>query len=230
VPSLFPDLFLGIQPRLIAREITNIESRVSLKKTGHRLSFMPSSSVHIEPDRIIAKTPVEMTQDLQEAFSISSFRTYDPEASQQGRHPARKIQPLLMLAGRRDSVGLPFLGPSPSQPWMQGEACFILENHRLPRPQVLEFFLTPDETVSLLPPGPEDKNSWLVSSDIPVDASTSGLVGFSVSPRSDALSVRLGWDRPHELGSDRRPGAIVPNAAPLPGQSLVSAGRAVSDL
>ena len=190
-----------------------------LKEEVDGLSFMPAGSIHIKPDRISPKSSQEMSQDLHEPLPVSSLCPNHPEASQQRRHPPRQIKTLLVLARRRDAKGMSSLDPPPSQPRMQAEPRFILKNHRLPRPQILKFFLTPGETASPPLPGLEDTNNWLVLNDIPIDASISGPAALSSSIHTDVLGVRPGWARPIEPCLGQNLGATFPNAARLPGRS-----------
>ncbi len=203
-----------------------MDTRASLKETLHRFSLMPSCPINIKPNHITAQTPVEMSQDLNKPFPISPFRANHSVASQKRRHPTRNIKPLVMLAGGRDAKRMSSLGPPPSQPGMQGKTRFILKNHRLPRTQILKFFLTRGETASLLPPGPEDTNNWPVSSDIPADASTSGPAAPSVSTRTDVLSARPRWGHPTGPGSGQIPEAIALSAVPPLARSGESAETA----
>jgi len=191
-----------------------------------RLAFMPAGSVHIKPDRVIPKSPIEMSQDLHEPLAVSSLCTNHPEAPEKGRHPPRQIKTLLVLARCRDAKRMSSLSPPPPQSGMQAEPCLILKNHRLPRPQILKFFLTPGEIASPLPPELEDRNNWPVLADIPIDASISGPVALASSTRIAALSARRAWGRPSEPGLGQTPAATGLNAAPLPGQSAASRVRA----
>jgi len=165
-----------------------------------------------------------MTQILHETFPVSSLRADNSVASQKRRHSTRQIKPVLMSAGGGNAKRLSSLRPSPSQAGMQSKPRLILKNHRLPRPQILKFFLTPGENASLLPPELEDMYNRPVLSDIPVGVSRSGLAALSVSNRTGALSVRLGWGPPHEPGLGQNLGAIALNAVPLPAQSAASTG------
>jgi len=191
---------------------------VCSKEKVDRFSFMPTGSVHVKPDRKTLKSSVEMAQNLHEPLPVSSLCPNHPEASHKRRHPARQIKTLLVLARRGDAKEMSSLCPSSSQAGMQTEPRFILKDHRLPRPQILKFFLTPGEIVSLLPPWLEDKHNWLVLNDIPVGASISGLAALSSSSRTDVSNVRLGWGRPIEPGSGQNLVATFLNAVLLPGR------------
>jgi hypothetical protein len=229
VSTLFPDSFLGIQPRLIRRKIVQAESRMSSEKVVDRLAFVPAGSVHIKPDRVVAKSSIEMSQNLHEPLPVSSLCPNHAEASQKRRHPTRQIKTLLVLARCRDAKRMSSLSPPPPQSGMQAEPCLILKNHRLPCPQILKFFLTPGEIASPLPPELEDMNNWLVLADSPIDASISGPVALASSTRSAALSARQESDRPSEPGLSQTPEATGLNAAPLPGPSAVSGVTAAQE-
>lgn len=195
----------------------------------NRLAFMPAGSVHIKPDRVVAKSPIEMSQNLHEPLAVSSLCTNHPEAPKKGCHPPRQIKTLLVLARCRDAKRMSSLSPPPPQSGMQAEPCLILKNHRLPWPQISKFFLIPGEIASPLRPELEDRNNWLVSADSPIDASISGPVLLASSIRSAALSARRAWARPSELGLGQIPEATGLNAAPLPGRSAALAATAAPE-
>ena len=159
-------------------------------------ALMPAGSIDIKPDRIPPKSAIEMSQNLHESLPVSSICTNHPEAPQEWCHPPRQIKTLLVLARGRDAKRMSSLNPPPSQSGMQAEPRFILKNHRLPRPQILKFFLTLGEIALPLVPGLEDRNNWLVLADIPIDASISESAAPSSSAHIVALSARPAWDRP----------------------------------
>ena len=161
-----------------------------LKEEVDGFSFMPAGSIQIKPDRISPKSSVEMSQNLHESLAVSSLCSNHPEAPQKRRHPARQIKTVLVLARRRDAIGMSSLDPPPSQSGMQRKSRLILKNHRLPRPQILKFFLTSGGIASPLPPGLEDRNNWPVLADIPIDASISETAAPSSSAHIGASGVR----------------------------------------
>jgi len=176
---------------------------MGVKETIHRFPLMPPGSIQVKPDRIAPKTTIKMTQDFHEAFSISTVCPNNSITAQKRGHPTRKIEALLMLAGRRDAIRMSSLRPSSPQSRMERKSRLILEDHGLPRPQILKFFLTPDEIASHRSPALEGTHNWPASSDIPVDASRSELAALSSSIRTDVLSARPAWARPSEPGSGR---------------------------
>jgi len=188
-----------------------MKTRAFLKKLVNQFSLMPPCSIHIEPDCITPETPMEVAKDFHKAFPIPSGRADNPITAQKGGHPTRKIKSLTMLAGRRDAKRMSHLRPSPSQPGMQSKSGLILEDHCLPRPQILKFFLTCGETVSPLPFGPEDTYNWPALNDIPADASSSEPAGLSISSHIDASSVPPASGRPTSLDSTQTSGEIAPS-------------------
>src|SRR3990172_8939835 len=99
---------------------------MSAKKLFHGRALMPTRTVHLEPDRITPRPPVEVSQDLQKSFPISSRRRDHAAPPQQRSHPPRKIQPRVMATGGGNSQPLPAFGPTPAQSRMQGETGLVL--------------------------------------------------------------------------------------------------------
>ena len=87
-----------------------------------------------------------MFQDLHKALPIPPVGSNDTTTTQKRGHPARKIQPLSMLAGRRNLKRSPTLRPSPSQTRMQAIARLILKDNCLLWLKAPEFFLRTDES------------------------------------------------------------------------------------
>lgn len=199
---------------------------VFLKKLVNQLPLMPPGSIHIEPDCITPETPIEMAKDIHKAFPVPSGCADNPIPAQKRCHPTRKIKPLGMLAGGRDAKRMSPLRPSSSQPGMERKSSLILEDHCLPRPQILKFFLTRGETAWLLAFAPEDTYSRPASSDIPADASSSEPAGPSISLHIDASNVPPASGRPNGLDSARTAEEIAPNGLRPVRQSEESIGPA----
>lgn len=211
VPLIPAFLLLGVQTGLIRRQVIQMKSFMGADILVHGHALMPTSPIHIEPDRICPQASREMSQDFQESLSVAPFCSNHAMPTQKRRHPARNIETMLMLAGRRDAKALSFLGPNPPQPRMQAESRLILEDHGLPRTQILKFFLRRGET-AWLPP------FWLggtyirrVSSDTRADASSSVLAEPSASSQTVSSSGRLESARPNSPGLVQTPGVIAPD-------------------
>jgi hypothetical protein len=112
------------------------------QKLLHRLPSMPPRTIYIQPNAIALQMPVEMTQHLQEALPVSAGGSDHTPTFEQGCHPARHIEAVMVLAGRGNPHPLSAQAPAPSGAGMQGEAALVLKSHRLMPAQAKEFFLT----------------------------------------------------------------------------------------
>jgi hypothetical protein len=108
VSNLTPDPFLGIQPRLITRQVSQTKSHIRPYKQINFLPLMPSGSVHIEPDRIPLKSTIKILRASNKSPSISSRPSDHPSMTQQRSHPSKQIQSLTMLARGRNEQPLAF--------------------------------------------------------------------------------------------------------------------------
>jgi hypothetical protein len=173
------------------------------KKLINRLSFMPASPIHIQPDGVALQTPIKISQDLNKSFSITPFGLNHPLPAQQGSYPSRKIQTLSMLAGGGHPQPLADASPTATQARMQGKTSLVLEDHRFFGAQVLKFFLKPSETAWPAPPELEDKHSLRASAGIPTDASNAELASPLALAQTAALGAPPPWAHPNEHGSNR---------------------------
>jgi len=140
VPHAAPDPFLGIQRRLIPRQVGYAETDVGLQEPLHRPPAMPARPIHIESNRVAPEPAIEMPEPHQEPGAIPPGRFHHAVAPQEGRHPPGEIEPLPVLAGGGDPQALPPLGPALAHARVQGEPGLILEDDGLPRAQPCEFF------------------------------------------------------------------------------------------
>lgn len=177
----------------------------------HGLALMPTSSIHIKPDRICPQASIHMAQDFQKPVSVAPVCSDHAMSTRKRCHPARNIDTMLMLAGRRNAKTLPFFGPNPPQPRMQAESGLILEDHGLPRTQILKFFLTPGETAWRPPLWLGGTYNRCVSSDTRADASSSELAEPSASSQIASSSGRPESARPNSPALVQTPGVIAPD-------------------
>ena len=150
---------------------------------------MPACSVHIKPDGVAFKPPIQVTKPIKESLPISSLGLNHSIASQQGGDPTRDIQPLTMLAGGWNPQTLPSFGPATAKPGMQTESGFILKNNRLSWFKRLQFFLKSSGMAVHLSTSPEYKSSSLALNDTLIDASIPASDGPSALCRNVALNA-----------------------------------------
>ena len=94
---------------------------------------------------------------------------------------------------------------------MEGEARFILEYDRFLGAQGLQFFLTPDESLSHPLFAPEDTNNSPVSAYTPIDASTPGPGELSALSQTAASGAPPAWGRPIAPDSAQTPKETFPS-------------------
>jgi len=225
IANLTPDPFFYIQTGLVAWQILQTQSNMSMDKEIHFFSLMPFGSINIKPNRVAFQSAIKVFQRIHKSLAIALRQSQQALSAQQGSHPTKKIKPLAMLTGRRDTKPLPFLRPSKPQTRMQRETRFILKNNRFLGLQRLKFFLTPCEIAWLPRPAPEDRNNWPASVDIPIGASSIGPDEPSALSQIDALGKQPRWDHPNEPDLTQALKEISPIVLPTPGEPLESNGQ-----
>ena len=140
VPDAPPDPLLGIQAGLIARQVVQAEAGMGLQESLHLVAPMPDRPIDIQPDRVASEPAIEMPETREEPGAIPPWGAHHTVAPQAGSHPPGEIEPLPVLAGRRNAQPLPPFGPAPPQARVQREPGLIQEGHGLPRTQGGEFF------------------------------------------------------------------------------------------
>ena len=185
---------------------------------------MPAGSIHIKPDGMPLQSLVEMTEDFEETLPISSFCLNHPIPSQQGSHPARNVQALVMLTGGGDAKTPSLHSPPPTQSGMEAKACLVLEDHRLLRSQRLKFFLKSSEISGHLRLSLVSKSNWPASGGIPDDASSSGPVLLLRLSQSVALNGSPPWGHPTGLDSAQTLEVTSPSGLGALSGSLVPIG------
>jgi len=179
VPHPAPDPLLGIQGRLVPRQILQVQPGMALQEALHLRSAMPTRAIDIQPDRVPPEPMTEMPEHHHEARAIAAGRSHQAVAAQERRHPARQIEPLAVLARGGNPHALPALGPGPAHAGVQGKAGLILKDEGLLRAQGREFFLPAAESAGPPQSAPAGRYGWPVSAGSPTGASTSGPGGPS---------------------------------------------------
>ena len=165
-----------------------------------------------------------MFQDLQKALAIPPVGSNDTTTTQKRGHPARKIQPLSMLAGRRNLKRPPTLRPSPSQTRMQAIARLILKDNCLLWLKAPEFFLRTDESAWHPQSWLADKRSWHASSYNPTDASNTALAEPLYVCQSISSNGQRTSDHPSQHETSQSLGDFSPNDPPVSQKAPLSAG------
>lgn len=226
ITNLSPDPFLKIQPRLIAGQILQLQSLMTLDEKIHLDSLMPARFIDIQPDFISPQPQVKLSQAKQESFSVSLNMPHQTLPSQKRRHPAKNIQPGAVLTGCRYPQTFSSFSPPYSQPRMERKARLVLKHHGFLRAQRLKFFLTPSKISSLPAILPEDTHNWHASVDIPIDASTSGPGGPSSLFQIAASNGPQASARPNGPDLIQTPGETSPDRSPRPSRPRPSDARA----
>jgi len=179
-----------------------------------RITFMPTCSINVQPNRIAAKSAIKVLHYLEESLSVATVSLDHSCTAQKRSDPSRNIQALLMLAGRRNLQPLSDKRPAAAKPRMQGKTAFVLKNNGFFRPQRFEFFLGSSRIASRPRLLPEDRYGWPASADTQVDASNTALDGPSVLSRTGAVNESPKWGHPIGHGLNRTSAVILPNGVP----------------
>jgi len=198
------------------------------KKLFNNLPFMPACPVYKQINGVASQTLVQVSQNTEKSFPISSFGLNHSIPTQQRGDPSREIQPSLMLAGRRHTEPLPYSGPTEPQTRMKAKSRLILKNHGFLPTQALEFFLNLFETEGPHPFEPEGKHNLLSSVDTLTDASNAALASPSALAQTAVSGVRPPSGHPNAHDSNQTaPGSSL-NDKPVPSaywKSVESVGQ-----
>ncbi len=175
VPDAAPHALLGIQGRLVPRQVGEPETRMSLEEGVHSVPLVPPRAVDIEPDRVAPEPAVEMPERLEEARPVAPRQPDHATPAEERRHPAAEVEAGLVLAGRGDPETLAALRPPAAEPGVKREAGFIRESDGLGRPQAAEFFLAGAGMPAPRRSVPGGSCSWPASSDNPTGGARVGL-------------------------------------------------------
>ena len=146
IPHLTPDPLLGVEPGLIRRQEPETKAPMCSYKKINLLPLMPSGSVYIQPDRRAAQLATKMLQASNKSFSVSVRPSDHTPSARKRSNPSKQIQPLAMLARRRNTQPSSPSCPSYPQTRVQRKSRFVLKDDGFLRAQTSEFFLTPDES------------------------------------------------------------------------------------
>jgi hypothetical protein len=222
IPHLTPDPFLGIEPGLVRRQVPEAKAPVCSYKEVNILPFMPSGPVYIQPDRIAAQRAAKMLQAGNKPFSVS-VRPPDRSPSTRKRgNPSKQIQPLAMLARRRNTQPLPPLCPSYPQTGMQRKPRFVFKDDDLLGTQSPEFFLRPYESAWPLRSWPEDMYNLPASVYTLTGASRTEPDEPSRLSQTDASDGPRGWGHPIGPAVARMPKETSPGLLPAAFAPLAS--------
>ena len=218
IPHLSPNSLLGIEHRLIRREVLQVNTFVCPYETPNFFPFVPISAIYIQIDRIPPKPAIQLAEASEEAFSVPLGTSQHSHPPQQRGNPTKNIQPLVMLAGSGNPQPPADFTPPSAQTRMQSKTGLIFKDNGLLSSQRSEFFLTCDETFGLLRSAPADTYTQLSSFGIPVDASMTEPDVSSGVFQIDFSGGLLRSDHPTGLDSDQTPQATSLNVLPTRGE------------
>lgn len=193
-----------------------MQSCMSLDKKLNLFSFMPPSSINVNPNRMPIKSFIKMPQTTKKPFSVSLRPSHQSLPSQQRNHPSEEIKPLTMLTRCRNPKLLPCFNPSYPKARMKRKSRLILKDNGLLRTQGLKLFLTSAETAWPLHSLLEDMNNPLASADSPTVASKIGPGEPLALFENTASDKPPRWGRPNELDLTQTPKAASRDVLPIP--------------
>lgn len=222
IPHLMPDPLLGVEARLIRGQKSEMKAGMRSYKEINLFPLMPSCSVHIEPDRKASELATQMLQASKKPFSVSVGPSDHSPSAQQRSDPSKQIQPLAMLARRRNPQPSSPLCPSYPQTRVERKPRFVLKDDGFLRAQSSEFFLTSDESAWPLRSWPGDTYSLPASVDSLTGASRTEPDEPSGLSQTDASDGPRGWGRPIGPDGARMPREISPGPLPAAFAPLAS--------
>src|SRR5512134_56098 len=207
-----PDALLHVERGLVGGQIVQMQPRVSAQELPDRFALVPTGAVDIEGDAVVLETPIEMAEDFEEALAVALLGADHAAATEQGRDPAREVEPRVVLAGGGHPQALAAPGPAEAEPRMQGEAGLVLKHHGFVGAKAAEFFLEPAGIGGHPQSGPGGRQGWRASSGSPAGASSSAPAELSARHRSGASDGPPWSARPSEPDSTRTPAASAQGA------------------
>ena len=173
-PNPAPDPLLGVQGRLVRRQVIESEPRVRLEEGIDVIPLVPAGAIDVKPNRVAVEPPVEMPKRLEEARPVAPRHPDHPTPTEERCHPAAEVEPGVVLTGRGDPAALAPLRPAPTQARMEREAGLIREGDGLGRAERLEFFLAGAGTPAPRRSAPEGSRSWRASAGSPTGGARAG--------------------------------------------------------
>jgi hypothetical protein len=225
VAYLPPDPLLGVEARLVGREIDETNPFVSSQEDSNLFAFMPPRAIDIQPDLKPLKPTIELPETIEKSIPVALRACQHSHPAQQRCNPPEDVQPFLMLTGCEHPQSAANFAPPSAKTRMKGKASFILKNNSLFRGQQLEFFLRSGEISSHPRSAPADTCIRIFSSGSPIGASTTGLGVLSSEFQIDSSSGQPRSDHPSGRGSDQNPQAIFPIVPPTLAELVRSAER-----
>ena len=128
VANQMPNPFLGIEFWMVGWKITQNNPFFFLKESSNTCSLVPGSSVHIEENSLERFEPVrDVSQERQKSFGVALRTTHQSVPSLKRSHPAKQVEPFVVLTPSRNSRLRSSLGPNPSQARVNREPRFVCE-------------------------------------------------------------------------------------------------------
>jgi hypothetical protein len=214
VAYLPPDPLLGVEARLVGREIDETNSLVSSQEDSDLFAFMPPRAINIQPNLIPLKPTIELPETIQKSIPVALRAGQHSHPTQQRGNPPEDVQSFPMLTGCEHLQSAANFTPPSAKTRMKGKARFIFKNNSLFSCQQLEFFLRSDEIFSHPRSALADTCIRIFSSGTLIGASTTGLGVPSGEFQIDSSSGQPRSDHPSGRGSDQNPQAIFPVVPP----------------
>jgi hypothetical protein len=175
VAYLPPDPLLGVEARLVGREIDETNSLVSSQEDSDLFAFMPPRAINIQPNLIPLKPTIELPETIQKSIPVALRAGQHSHPTQQRGNPPEDVQSFPMLTGCEHLQSAANFTPPSAKTRMKGKARFIFKNNSLFSCQQLEFFLRSDEIFSHPRSALADTCIRIFSSGTLIGASTTGL-------------------------------------------------------
>jgi len=155
----------------------DMEEGMCSKKRLHPRTLMPSGAIYPKVNGLSFEAIKYLPQHLNKPIGIAADPLYDSMRSLDEIHPAKDIQPLLMLTPGIDKRSTPLLRPDSPQFRVQRKSRFIFKkNHlvSLTSQRRLDFFLMSHEILPPLLLWPEQNGTSVASANIPISLSAAG--------------------------------------------------------
>lgn len=145
VTNQMPNSFLGIEFWMIGRKINQNNSLLFLEESPNACPFVPRGSIHIQENSLERFEPVgDVSQERQKTFGVALGAAHQSVPSLKRSHPAKQVEPFVVLTASWNGRLRSSLGPNPSQARVNREPRLVGEQeNRFPSliRHPLEFFL-----------------------------------------------------------------------------------------